>query len=113
MSATLLIAWFIGLLATTFVPPFWVPQSKRKSLREMLSSAYFGISVAILLVAYTTHAISVGEVSFGKHEGHVYSLTNQPELFFTMLALNLVLLLCGLAFCWVVFKKNFALYVAR
>ncbi|MGN6280249.1 hypothetical protein [Frateuria sp.] len=113
MSATLLILWFIGLSAATFVPPFWVSQSKRKSLREMLSSAYFGISVAIFLVAYTTHAISVGEVSFGKHQGHVYSLVTQPQLFFIMLALNLVLLLCGLAFCWAVFKKNLALYVGR
>ncbi len=113
MSAILLILWFIGLLAATFVPPFWVPQSKRKSLREMLSSAYFGISVAILLVAYTTHAISVGEVSFGKHQGHVYSLATQPELFFIMLALNQVLFFCGLAFCWGVFKKNLALYVGR
>ncbi|MGN6227735.1 MAG: hypothetical protein ACTHNM_09885 [Dyella sp.] len=113
MSATFLNLWFIGLLAATFVPPFWVPQSKRKPLREMLSSAYFGISVAIFLIAYTAHAISVGEVSFGKHQGHAYSLATQPHLFFIMLALNLVLLLCGLACCRAVFKKNLALYVGR
>lgn len=79
----------------------------------MLSSAYFGISVAVFLPVYTTHAISVGEVSFGKHQRHIYSLATEPTLFYTMLGLDLVLLLCGIAFCWGLFKKNFALYVGR
>jgi hypothetical protein len=113
MSTTLLIFWLTGFLAVTFVPPYWVLQNKRKPLREMLSSAYFGISAAVFLLAYTTHAISAGEASFGKHHRHVYSLATQPELFYTMLGLNLVLWICGISFCWGVFKRNLALYVGR
>lgn len=113
MPVILLSLWFAGLLAATFVPALWVPQGKRKPLREMLSSAYFGISVAIFLVAFTAHAIAVGEVSFGKHQRHVYSLATQPELFFVALALDLVLFFCGLALCWGVFRKNLALYLGR
>jgi hypothetical protein len=113
MSATHLIFWFVGFLAVTFVPAFWVPRSQRKPLWEMLSSAYFGISAAILLIVYSTHAIVVGEVTFGKHSRHVYYLATEPWLFFTMLALNMVFFLLGLSLCLGVFKKNYALYVGR
>lgn len=113
MSVTYLVFWFAGLLTATFVPPFWVLRSRRKPLREMLSSAYFGVSVAILLVVYSAHAIAVGEVTFGKHSRHVYHLATEPRLFFTMLALNVTLLSCGVALCWSVFKTNYALYAGR
>lgn len=113
MSVTYLILWFIGLLVATFVPTFWVLRSKRKPLREMLSSVYFGISVALLLVGYSTQAITIGEVTFGKHSRRVYHLATEPQLFFAVLALNLVLFFCGLYFCWSVFKKSYALYTGR
>lgn len=79
----------------------------------MLSSAYFGISVAILAVGYTTHAVMGGEITSGKGHGHVYYLASDPWLFFTILVLNLLLFSCGLVSCWGVFTKNRALYVGR
>lgn len=113
MPATYLLLWLAGFLAATFVPPFWVPPGKRRPLREMLSSAWFGISVAILAIGYTMHAVIVGEITSGKHHGHVYYLANDPWLFFIILVLNLLLFSCGLVFCWNVFAKNRALYVGR
>ena len=105
------IVWFIGMFAVTLIPPRWVQASKRQYLREMLSSAYFGITLTLFIPTYAIQTILTGEISYGKRRyRHFYHLATEPELFWTILVIAIVVLLPGIPLCWSIFKRNQTLY---